>query len=112
MTVATQRSGVFYGWRVVAAAFVLATFGWGLGFYGPPVFLSVINETRGWPLALVSAAVTLHFLVGAAVGARLPALHRRFGTAAVTKAGALAIAAGIIGWATATAPWLLFVAAV
>jgi hypothetical protein len=111
MTTATQRSGVFYGWRVVAAAFVLAAFGWGLGFYGPPVFLSVIRETRGWPLALVSTAVTLHFLVGAVVGARLPALHRRFGAAAVTKAGALAIAVGIVGWATATVPWQLFIAA-
>ena len=29
----------FYGWRVVWAAFVVAVFGWGLGFYGPPVYL-------------------------------------------------------------------------
>ena len=88
MTATTQRSGTFYGWRVVGAAFVLAAFGWGMGFYGPPVFLSAIREARGWPLALVSTAVTVHFLVGAVVGARLPALHRRFGAAAVTKAGA------------------------
>jgi hypothetical protein len=31
------KPGMFYGWRVVAAAFVLAVFGWGLGFYGPPI---------------------------------------------------------------------------
>jgi hypothetical protein len=112
MTATTQRSGTFYGWRVVAAAFVLAAFGWGMGFYGPPVFLSAIREARGWPLALVSTAVTVHFLVGAVVGARLPALHRRFGAAAVTKAGAVSIAVGILGWATATHPWQLFVATV
>ena len=112
MAATTQRSGTFYGWRVVAAAFVLAAFGWGMGFYGPPVFLSAIREARGWPLALVSTAVTVHFLVGAVVGARLPALHRRFGAAAVTKAGAVSIAVGILGWATATAPWQLFVATV
>jgi hypothetical protein len=29
----------FYGWRIVGAAFVLAVFGWGLGFYGPPIYL-------------------------------------------------------------------------
>ena len=109
MTATTQTGGTFYGWRVVGAAFVLAVFGWGMGFYGPPVFLSVIRETRGWPLALVSTAVTVHFLVGAVVGARLPALHRRFGAAAVTKAAALAIAVGMLGWATATMPWQLFV---
>ena len=34
----------FYGWRVVGAAFVLAIFGWGLGFYGPPVYLHAVRE--------------------------------------------------------------------
>ena len=72
---------------------MLAVFGWGLGFFGPPVFLSVIRESRGWSLVLISAAVSLHFLVGAIIGANLPALHRRFGAAAITKAGALAMAA-------------------
>jgi MFS family permease len=108
---AVTRTGGFYGWRVVGAAFVLGVFGWGLGFYGPPVFLSVIRETTGWPLALISAAVTVHFLVGAVAGANLPAIHRRFGAARATKAGALAMAAGLIGWAVAAAPWQLFAAA-
>jgi hypothetical protein len=80
-----------------------------MGFFGPPVFLSVVCEARGWPLVLVSVAVSLHFLVGAATGAKLAGLHRRFGAAAVTKAGALCLAAGILGWATVTAPWQLFV---
>lgn len=101
----------FYGWRVVHAAFVLGFFGWGMGFYGPPVFLSVIREKSGWPLALVSTAVSVHFLVGALIGANLPAFHRRLGAAGVTKAGALSMAAGIVGWATATSPWHLFVSA-
>jgi Major Facilitator Superfamily len=55
--------------------------------------------------------VTVHFLVGAVSGANLPAFHRRFGAAAVTKAGALAMAAGLLGWGTAAAPWQLFAAA-
>ena len=97
MVTTQARGGTFYGWRVVGAAFVLGAFGWGMGFFGPPVFLSVVRETRGWPLVLVSAAVSLHFLVGAMTGAKLAALHRRFGAAAVTKAGALSLAAGILG---------------
>jgi MFS family permease len=71
----------------------------------------VIGEKTGWPLALISTAVTVHFLVGAVSGANLPALHRRFGAARMTQAGALAMAAGLIGWATAAAPWQLFAAA-
>ena len=101
---------VFFGWRVVAAAFVLAIFGWGVGFYGPPVYLHAVSEARGWSLALVSVAVTVHFLVGAAVVANLPKLYRRFGVAAVTKAGAVSLALGIVGWAVAREPWQLFAA--
>lgn len=106
-----KLTGRFYGWRVVHAAFVLGVFGWGIGFFGPPIFLSVIRESRGWPLVLISAAVSLHFLAGAVTGANLPAFHRRFSLVIVTKAGALLMAAGIIGWATASSPWHLFVVA-
>ena len=46
-------STTFFGQRVVAAVFVLATFGWGLGFYGPPIYLHTIREAprlaaRSW----------------------------------------------------------------
>src|ERR1700730_11380574 len=105
-------TGTFHGWRVVAGAFVLAVFGWGIGFYGPPVFLHAIRTTRDWPLAFVSTAVTAHFLIGALAAANLPALHRRFGIARVAKAGAMLLAAGIFGWATAAAPWQLLIATV
>jgi MFS family permease len=111
MTATQTLGGTFYGWRVVGAAFVLAVFGWGMGFYGPPVYLSVVHETTGWPLALISTAVTAHFLIGAAAGANLPALYRRFGASAVTKAGAVSLAVGTLGWAIADARWQLFAAA-
>ena len=107
---AAAEQSTFYGWRVVAAAFVLAVFGWGLGFYGPPIYLHAVEEARGWPLALVSSAVTLHFLVGAIFTANLPHLYGRFGVPAVTKAGAVALAGGVAGWAVAQEPWQLFVA--
>lgn len=100
----------FLGWRVVAAAFVLAMFGWGLGFYGPPVYLQTVREARGWSVSLVSAAVTTHYLFGALVIANLPRIYARFGIPAVTKAGSLALGLGVGGWAVAEAPWQLFAA--
>lgn len=104
------RPVTFYGWRVVSAAFVLAMFGWGLGFYGPPVYLHAVREARGWSLALVSTAVTVHFLIGAIVVANLPNLYRCFGVPAITKAAALSLGTGITGWAMAQEPWQLFAA--
>jgi MFS transporter len=100
----------FYGWRVVGAAFVLAFFGWGLGFYGPPVYLHAVREARGFSLGVVSSAVTVHYLAGAIVVANVPALYRRFGLPAVTTAAAMLLSAGVVGWAVASAPWQLFAA--
>jgi MFS family permease len=107
---AARQSRIFFGWRVVGAAFVLAVLGWGTGFYGPPIYLQAIQESKGWPVALVSTAVTMHFVVGAFVVANLPTLHARFGIANTTKAGAVLLAVGVFGWACAAAPWQLFVA--
>jgi len=111
-SLSTTPSANFYGNTVVRAAFVLALFGWGVGFYGPPVFLHAVLARTGWSLALVSAAVTFHFLFGAAVVACLPRIHRRLGIPVTTLIGAIVLAAGVLGWATAAQPWQLFVAAI
>jgi hypothetical protein len=101
----------FFGWKVTGGAFVLAVFGWGLGFYGPPVFLGVLHATRGWSLGLISAAITVHYLVGSVLAAQLPALHARFGLARFTQFGVLALSVGLVGWAMVIEPWQLFIAA-
>lgn len=106
----SKDAGLFFGWRVMWAAFVVATFGWGVGFYGPPIFLHAIVSQRGWSLGIASSAVTTHFLLGAFLVAQMPALYRRFGVAAITRASALATALGIFLWAVADHPWQLFIA--
>jgi hypothetical protein len=68
---AAGEAQAYFGWKVVGAAFVLTVFGWGIGFYGPSVFLRTLHDDRGWPIALVSAAITAHFL--ARIVCRLPA---------------------------------------
>ena len=53
-----SRSG-FYGWRVAQGAFVLGAFGWGIGFFGPPVFLVAKLEAIPGALGAISAAIRL-----------------------------------------------------
>ena len=101
----------FFGIHVVRAAFVLAVFGWGVGFYGPPIYLHAVIERTGWPLPLVSAAVTLHYLCGVLVIANLPRLYARLGVPATIVTGSLITAIGVCGWAIALHPWQLFIAA-
>lgn len=101
----------FFGRRVVHAAFVLAMCGWGLGFYGPPVYLHAVIERTGWSLGWVSSAVTLHYLFGALVVAQLPRLHARFGVGATACTGAVVTTLGVLGWALCERPWQLMAAA-
>ena len=107
---AIEQTELFYGWRIVAAVFVLATFGWGLAFYGPPVFLHAVQAARGWSLTTISMGITVHFLFGAVIVANLPKLYNTFGIPSVTKAGCVALAAGIVGWAWAREPYQFYAA--
>lgn len=102
----------FFGWSVAWAAFSLAVFAWGIGFYGPSVFLHVLHASRGWSISDISTAITFHFLLSALVIVYLPELHRRFGIAGTTVGGAVLTAVGLVGWSVAYQPWQLFVAAV
>jgi MFS family permease len=112
MTIAkAQGAGVFFGWRVVGAAFVFALFAWGIGFYGLSVLLHAIHEARGWPISLISAAITVHYLLSAGLMAWLDDAHRRFGLATTTRAGVVVLALGVFAWGLAAAPWQLFLAA-
>lgn len=94
-------------WRVVWTAFVVAVFGWGVGFYGPGVYLAALHRLHGWPVATLSIAVTSHFLVSAILITALPDAYRRFGMAPVTIVGAIATAAGAIAWCNAQEIWQL-----
>ena len=55
------------GWRIVVVCFLLATFGWGLGFYGQSVYVAELHRLRGWPASLISSGTTFFYLFGAAL---------------------------------------------
>ena len=40
----------------------------GLGFYGLGVYLAAFNDERGWPVASISLATTVYFIVGGVAG--------------------------------------------
>jgi MFS family permease len=99
------------GWSVVWVAFTVAVFAWGIGFYGPGVFLQTLHVTKGWPIAAISAAITAQFLIGAVIVAFLPELHRALGLANATILGAVLTALGVAAWAMSQSPNQLFLAA-
>ena len=111
MQIPELRQSRFRGWSVVWVAFVIAVFGWGVGFYSPGVLLLTLHASKGWPVAMISSAITAHFLIGAALIVYLPEAHRSIGLAQTTIIGAVLAGAGIVAWSVASAPWQLFVAA-
>lgn len=101
----------FRGWFVAWAAFTIAAFAWGVGFYGPSVFLQTLHVTRGWPVAIISLAVTVHFLLSSLIITYLAEIHRSWGIALTTTVGALLSAGGLLAWSGAWQPWQIFGAA-
>ena len=100
------------GWSVVWVAFIVAFFAWGIGFHGMGVFLQTLHATKGWPIATISAAITAHFLIGAAIVVYLPEVHRKLGLAKSTILGAALTAFGIVSWSISASPSHLFAAAI
>jgi predicted MFS family arabinose efflux permease len=98
------------GWRIVVVCFLVATFGWGLGFYGQSVYIAELHRLRGWPASLISSGTTLFYLFGALLVAFVSEAIRGFGPRNCLLAGVatMAVAAVLIG--QATAPWQLYAA--
>lgn len=100
--------GVFHGWRVVAVCFVVASFAWGLGLFGSSVYLQAVTAAHGWPVAEVASAITLFFLVSAAVQRLVGRSIDRWGPRPVLALGTLSIAIGVALIGQVRAPWQLY----
>src|SRR5262245_26191249 len=53
-----ETSFRYDGWRIVMVCFMLATFGWGFGFYGQSVYVAELQRLHGWPASLISSGTT------------------------------------------------------
>ena len=98
------------GWRIVVVCFLLATFGWGLGFYGQSVYVAELHRLRGWPASLISSGTTFFYLFGAALVAFVAEAIKAFGPRNCLIAGTFAMAAAGIAIGQVREPWQLYLA--
>jgi predicted MFS family arabinose efflux permease len=98
------------GWRIVAVCFLVATFGWGLGFYGQSVYVAELHRLHGWPASLISTGTTFFYLLGALLVAFVSEAIGAFGPRNCLLAGILAMAAAAVAIGHATEPWQLYLA--
>ena len=101
----------YHGWLVVAAAFLVALYGFGLGFYGPGIYLVSLKALHGWPTRELSTAITTYYVLGATllffwVGP----LFDRHGARKVVVPGTVAMACGVGLLALVARPWHVYAA--
>jgi predicted MFS family arabinose efflux permease len=109
-TVIDETSFRYEGWRIVLVCFLLATFGWGLGFYGQSVYVAELHRLRGWPASLISSGTTFYYLAGAALVVFVSEAIRSFGPPSCLIAGTLAMAAAAVSIGEVREPWQLYLA--
>jgi MFS family permease len=90
-----KESGVFYGWWMVAASFVIATYVGGFVFLGFTAIFEPIADELDWSYTQVSVAASIRILV---LGLSAPIVGMfvdRLGPRKIIAMGALLIAAGL-----------------
>ena len=100
----------YEGWRIVAVCFLIATFGWGLGFYGQSVYLAELQRIHGWPASLISAGTTFFYLFGALIVVFVAEAMRAFGPRTCLIAGVLAMATAALVLGQVRELWQLYLA--
>src|SRR5882672_1495558 len=105
-----ETSPRYEGWRIVVVCFLVATFGWGLGFYGQSVYVAELHRLRGWPASLISGGTTFFYLFGAALVAFVSEAIKAFGPRNCLIAGTFAMAAASISIGQVSEPWQLYLA--
>ncbi|GIX47711.1 MAG: MFS transporter [Candidatus Tectimicrobiota bacterium] len=108
------RPRFYYGWIIVGACNLVAFITWGVGVFNQGVFLGYLVDTYGWSRAALSVGPMFFHLWAGVAGIVVGRLLDRRGPRGVLVVGALAMAAGVLGfglvrhfWHTYLAFWLL-----
>ncbi len=99
---------MFFGWKVVAVAFVVALFSWGLSFYGLGIYLVVLHEQHGWPISLISFAITAYYVLAAGAIVFVGDAFDRFGPRTVVLVSMAALALSVLALPVLSQPWQLY----
>jgi len=101
---------MFFGWRVVGAAFLLAVWSSDFGLYSLSIYLVALQHDHGWSASAISFAITGYYLVGALLMSRLGEALRRLGTLHTSLTGIAAMAGGVFALACVSHLWQLYLA--
>ena len=95
---------MYYGWKIVAALFVVMCFTSGLGFYIHAVLLQGLVSEKGFAITDISAAVSVFFCSGGIAGLGISLLIEKYDVRYVMVFGAFiaSVTLAAIGFVTET----------
>jgi len=106
-----RGAGLYHGWLVVAAAFFVALFGFGLGFYGPGIYLVALKARHGWSIAELSSIITTYYVLGASLlFCGVGSLFERYGPRKLLIVGIVALGIGLVLLTWVTRLWQVYAA--
>jgi MFS family permease len=106
MTAAERR--LFYGWRIVAASFVILFITVGVGIYAPPVFLIPLQEHFGWSRAAIAAGPGIAALMSGLLSPLVGAWIDRYGARRVMSIGAAVMGGAFLLLGFVNALWQFY----
>jgi MFS family permease len=106
----SQQMGVYYGWWIVFAVFVMLAVSSGLCFYNLPIFLKSLTAEQGLSVNLVSFATATYFVITGVAGIYVAKLMDRYDPRLTFNGGALLAGLGLVLVGRATEPWHIFAA--
>lgn len=109
MPVVQTTQKIFWGWFVVAGAFLLMALTYGAR-YSFGIFVQPLTADNGWSRSVVSLAASVNLLVYAAGGIYSGRLLDRVSPRWIATAGAVACAAGFFWCAVAASPLEFYLA--
>ena len=98
----------FYGWTILAAAFVIITMSIGM-LFTLAIFLKPMEEAMGWSRSSISSVGLLNWVVMGLGGVLAGFVSDRIGTRAVVLVGSGLLGLGLVLSSQVTALWQLYV---
>lgn len=98
----------FYGWTILAAAFVIITMSIGM-LFTLAIFLKPLEESMGWSRSSISSVGLLNWVVMGLGGVLAGFISDRVGTRAVVLVGSGVLGLGLVLSSQVTALWQLYV---
>ncbi len=100
----------YHGWWVVFCCFVIALYGWGLGFYGLSLYLVALTKAQSWSPSTVSGAITFYYIAGAFLVMQVGDTIQKNGGRIVVLFGVGLMGLGVLGLTLVREPWQLYLA--